>query len=385
MLPLFRVQNLTFDRTKMNFSVMLKLKLFSIFTIATLFLFSGCKPAKDKGPAYIEADINSMPSDRAYLHVLADTGSFVFDSTEVKEGKLKFGKPLDLPQLVYITFKNDQRTISFFTDENPVKIVWEKDQRKPLVEGSRYNDSLNFYLEREWRYFDLIEQLQAQAGQLKDEAALLKTMQDMRAVQHRWKRFTLEFAKRNGPLGAQIALDRLTDVTHHQLDSVYQNQAMAHRNAPSVSLLKDRIERLKNLAPGKPLVNLVLPDTTGNLISVKDLNYTYLLLHFWSPMQQRSANEIQELKEIYHRFSHSGFQVVGIALGPNQKKWHQALNHLKPQWPQVIDTGGWDGEAARLYDVNTLPQNALINPYGNIAKRNLNMEELRLFLERATE
>ncbi|HNF30064.1 MAG TPA: TlpA family protein disulfide reductase, partial [Chitinophagaceae bacterium] len=51
-------------------------------------------------------------------------------------------------------------------------------------------------------------------------------------------------------------------------------------------------------------------------------------------------------------------------------------------WTHVSDLKFWDNAAARLYNVNSIPYNLLIDPNGKIVAKNLRAEELHETLEK---
>ncbi|MBS1562855.1 MAG: redoxin domain-containing protein, partial [Bacteroidetes bacterium] len=77
------------------------------------------------------------------------------------------------------------------------------------------------------------------------------------------------------------------------------------------------------------------------------------------------------------------FTVLGVSLDkPGDKdKWLAAIQKDQLSWTQVSDLKGWDNEAAKLYEVNAIPMNFLINPDGKIVARYLRGEALNAKLK----
>jgi hypothetical protein len=70
--------------------------------------------------------------------------------------------------------------------------------------------------------------------------------------------------------------------------------------------------------------------------------------------------------------------VLGISLDrPGQKdKWLQAIHQDKLTWTHVSDLQFWNNAVAKLYNVESIPQNLLIGPDGKIIAKDLRGPQL---------
>ena len=65
-----------------------------------------------------------------------------------------------------------------------------------------------------------------------------------------------------------------------------------------------------------------------------------------------------------------GFTVYGVSLDKSRSAWKQAIAQDKLAWPNhVSDLGAWSSAGARIYGVNSIPMNFLIDPNGKPLKR----------------
>lgn len=60
----------------------------------------------------------------------------------------------------------------------------------------------------------------------------------------------------------------------------------------------------------------------------------------------------------------------------------KAVKDLDMEWPQISDLKGWQCEANKVYGVNAIPSNVLLDPKGNIIACDLRGEELLSTLEK---
>src|SRR5690606_9291103 len=90
----------------------------------------------------------------------------------------------------------------------------------------------------------------------------------------------------------------------------------------------------------------------------------------------RAENPV--LKAAYEKFKDRGFTILGVSLDdPDARRaWLGAINHDGLPWTQTSELKGFRSEAARLYGIQAIPANFLIDPAGKIVARNLRGPQL---------
>jgi peroxiredoxin len=137
-------------------------------------------------------------------------------------------------------------------------------------------------------------------------------------------------------------------------------------------------------AVGKVAPDFQQPDTTGKIVRLSNFRGQYVLLDFWAswcvPCRQENPNVVACFK----RYHDEGFTVVGVSLDQADKKeaWLNAIHRDGLQWTQLSDLSFWNNAAAKLYGVQAIPQNFLIDPQGKIIAINVRGEELQHTLEK---
>jgi hypothetical protein len=66
-----------------------------------------------------------------------------------------------------------------------------------------------------------------------------------------------------------------------------------------------------------------------------------------------------------------------VSLDKSRAAWRKAVDQDKLSWPNhVSDLGAWSSEGARIYGVNSIPMNFLLDPNGVIVAKNLRGDQL---------
>ncbi len=123
--------------------------------------------------------------------------------------------------------------------------------------------------------------------------------------------------------------------------------------------------------------DLNLPDMFGNNIRLSSVNNgKVVLLDFWVTVDPNAKMKNFEIKKVYEKYHDKGFEVYQIALDLNKSAWVTAVQDSKLPWISVCDFKGANSPAARLYNVQKVPANYLINAKGEIIGKNLTDAEL---------
>ncbi len=71
-----------------------------------------------------------------------------------------------------------------------------------------------------------------------------------------------------------------------------------------------------------------------------------------------------------------GFEIFGVSLDSKKANWENIINKDGIDWIQVSDLKFWSSPVAKLYNIQELPFNVLIDGNGIILAKNLHGEEL---------
>jgi peroxiredoxin len=332
----------------------------------------------------IKGKIEGSDSLTFYLQK-RDAGKILtIDSAVSKGGSFTIkGGAVDYPQLIMLVAGRTRKRTAFYIENSEISITGGLDSLfKVKVTGSKTQDEYNAFIESNKplsdKYSRTYQEYQV-ARKANNTARIAKVEKQADSIQNEMMKLQKDFV-RNNPASfvtPSILASISLEMGPEELESVINGLDTAVAATPLVKSLKERLVGMKAVAVGQKAPDFTMKDTNGNPVSLSSKRGSKLLLvDFWAAWCTPCRKENPNVLKVYNEFHKKGFDVLGVSLDQKKEDWLKAIADDKLPWTNVSDLTYWSNEAARLYAVNSIPSNFLLDETGTIIGRNLLGDDL---------
>lgn len=357
--------------------------IFSVFLIAIL-AFTACNEQKDLNTYTVNLTIEGAPDTWVYMEHQIDNKWIKFDSAELKSGKAVFTGELEQPEFFFIKIKDQSNYLPAFigtgvttvngstTNPNQRSVVGSQSQD----EFASLTDSLNAFT-RKSRELGM----QYQEARSKNDTVLMQELENKYyKIDSLKSSFLLNFAIENPSSVASAFV--ISNNSHlfdlEELDLIVSSYDPTISNSIYVEKLATKVNTLKKVSVGQPYIDFTLNDPDGNPVSLSSVVGTnYVLIDFWAAWCQPCRAENPNVVEAYNSYHDKGFDVFGVSFDKELESWKKAIEDDGLTWTQVSDLQYWGSAAGKIYGIQSIPQNILLDPSGIIIEKNLRGKELQ--------
>lgn len=162
------------------------------------------------------------------------------------------------------------------------------------------------------------------------------------------------------------------------VEPVLKQLPAAQHAYPSTVKLAGMVEIAKMTGIGKTAMDFTQEDTLGLPVKLSSFKGKYVLIDFWASWCGPCREENPNIVKTYQAYKDKNFHILGVSLDrPGAKdKWMEAIHADNLTWTHVSDLKWWQNDVAKLYGIQAIPQNFLVDPDGKIIAKNLNGEQL---------
>ena len=137
-------------------------------------------------------------------------------------------------------------------------------------------------------------------------------------------------------------------------------------------------QEAKDAFIGQQFTDFEMADTLGTMHKLSEYvgNGHWLFVDFWASWCGPCHREMPHVVAAYEQYHTKGLEIVSVSLDGQKEPWVKAIATMNMPWVHLSDLKGWESLVTKVYKINAIPDNLLIDPQGKIVARNLRGEVL---------
>jgi len=363
-----------------------------LWAACLILAISSCSKAKNEQEAVeggysISVLVKNSPLEDGwvYLEKITAQGPLKVDSVQTNaEGKAVLTGKLATPgYFVVNTYGKSRDFFPLYNDKISVEVENNGKENTAKLSGS---DLIAQYDKLETMSTGMRARMQMIADSIRNTVKNPVEQEAKRAEFIRLQTFELvifrsqvkEYLKTVRPsfisLYATQYFDMSTDFTY--LDSLVRELKTKYEGNEYIVEFAELLQKSSKLAKGAMAPEISLAGMDEKPIALSSMRGKYILVDFWASWCGPCRRNNPSLVAMYNKLKGPNFEILGVSLDRDKKAWLDAVKKDNLAWPQISDLKYWDCQAAKDYEVSSIPTSFLIDPKGVIIGSNLTEAEV---------
>ncbi len=332
----------------------------------------------------INGNIEGLPDGTVYLKQYVGGDATTIDSAKSAGGKFVLKGVVEVPDQ-YVLALGERKNAAVFVENKEIQVNGKADDLKNLtVTGSASQDEMKAFENEGAGLSNKMRELYQKYSEAKkqsnaaEQTLLERQINLLDSTQTAmYKNF---ITGKPNSFVAPVLLQRIQyGMEAEEIQGYLQKFSPEVMKSKSAKTLADRVKILQTVAVGQIAPDFTQNDSIGNPVKLSEIysRHEYTLIDFWASWCGPCRGENPNVVAVWKDFNSKGFHVMGVSCDSDRSKWLKAVTADQLTWTQVSDMKGWGNAAAKLYGVNSIPANLLLDKSGKIIAKNLREEKLR--------
>lgn len=168
----------------------------------------------------------------------------------------------------------------------------------------------------------------------------------------------------------------------HLSDQYFLNDKMKNFPESSRKLLEEAVEKTRPTLLGETGQNMVLVDTTGNLIPLYSIKQPYTVIFFYDYDCSHCKKDLEKLYKLYSDGLKDHAQVYSVCTNPDLDKWKDFVKEHHYPWINVNGTHTALGNFNELYNVDSTPLIYVLDAQHKIIGKKIAPEQVKQIIDK---